>query len=196
MPYFIKHSVIAVCLIYAGLLYCSPAFAKPAASGSGAAYDSFLQAAFAQVPSKPKVLWLDRPLKAELKDLFDYSFGSLRIRYWQHNTTTAWILDEIGKEQPITMGVVIAEGNIKAIEVLKYRESRGGEIKHPFFTEQFYRAKLTQKNRKAKLSKNIDGISGATLSVRAMTKVAKVALYLHARVAPVEVAASTPQKPL
>ena len=144
---------------------------------------AFLNQVFNNEPvSKPQTLWLTKEIKQELKGLFDYEIGVLRVRYWMQGDTTAWVLDEIGKEQPITMALAIGASGVKSIQVLEYRESRGGEIQYPFFTQQFDHAVLEQSNNKLKLDRNIDGITGATLSVRAMTKVAKVALYLHSKV--------------
>ena len=144
---------------------------------------AFLNQVFNYEPvSKPQTLWLTKDVKQELKGLFDYEIGVLRVRYWMQGDTTAWVLDEIGKEQPITMALAIGASGVKSIQVLEYRESRGGEIQYPFFTQQFDHAVLEQSNNKLKLDRNIDGITGATLSVRAMTKVAKVALYLHSKV--------------
>ena len=61
-------------------------------------------------------------------------------------------------------------------KVLVFRESRGWEVRHPFFTDQFRDAGLTGE---LALDRNIDGISGATLSVRALSRLARLALYLH-----------------
>ena len=70
--------------------------------------------------------------------------------------------------------MVVSEGKIAKAKVLVFREIRGWEIRYPAFTRQFLGATYDGK----KLSKNIDGVSGATLSVWAMTKIAKIALYL------------------
>jgi Na+-translocating ferredoxin:NAD+ oxidoreductase RnfG subunit len=59
--------------------------------------------------------------------------------------------------------------------VLVFRESRGWEVRHDFFTDQFKLAKLKDENQ---LDKHIDNISGATLSVRAVRKLAQIALLL------------------
>ncbi|HCS29554.1 MAG TPA: FMN-binding protein, partial [Spongiibacteraceae bacterium] len=66
------------------------------------------------------------------------------------------------------------------IRILTYCESRGGEVRHPFFTEQFEGAQLGADDT---LDRQIDGITGATLSVRAVTRVAEAALVLAAAVA-------------
>ena len=62
------------------------------------------------------------------------------------------------------------------LKVLTFRESRGWEVKHTFFTRQFDNVGINQDQQ---LDKHIDGISGATLSVRALKKVARIALYLE-----------------
>lgn len=108
-----------------------------------------------------------------------HDLGVLRIRYWNKNGKTVWVLNEIGKEHPITVGLVVKENKIQQLKVLIFRESRGGEVRHPFFTEQFKQIGITTKN---KLERSIDGISGATLSVTALKKLARLALYFHQKI--------------
>ena len=59
---------------------------------------------------------------------------------------------------------------------MTYRENRGGEVATPSFTDQFNGAALRVDNT---LNTNIDGISGATMSVHALTRLANMALFLH-----------------
>ena len=65
---------------------------------------------------------------------------------------------------------------ILEVKVLIFRESRGWEVKYPFFTDQFKGATLVSDNN---LDRKIDGITGATLSVNALTKLGRIALLLH-----------------
>jgi hypothetical protein len=74
---------------------------------------------------------------------------------------------------------VVDSGSIARIAVLIYRESHGWEVRYPFFTNQFKGATLAATHE---LDRRIDGISGATLSVRALTRLARVALLLDAKV--------------
>lgn len=142
-----------------------------------------MEDAFGETLPPPSTLWLKADMKAELQNKFDYRLSKIRLRYWRKQAKTLWVLEEVGKEQPITMAIVVESGKIQNIEVLAYRESRGGEIKHRFFRKQFFGAGLVEaKSQKLKLNAGIDGITGATLSVRAMTKVAKVALFLTAHI--------------
>ena len=93
-------------------------------------------------------------------------------------------MEEIGKELPITIGVLvngINEGShIEQVKILAFRESRGWEVRYPAFTTQYQNVKITPPNHK--LDQHIDGITGATLSVRAVTKVARLALFFHQQV--------------
>ncbi|WNO10175.1 FMN-binding protein [Teredinibacter sp. KSP-S5-2] len=142
----------------------------------------FRQKAFAEQMPIRKSIWITKALKEQVREQLDYSFSQLRVRYWVHQNKTAWVLEEIGKEQPITFGVVVNDGHIEFLEVLQYRESRGGEIQYDFFARQFEHAQLVQDKSPWKLSQKIDGITGATLSVRASKKIAKLALFLHIQV--------------
>ena len=137
--------------------------------------DAFIAEVFADKPPKAELIWPDTELKAEIKDILGHDYKGLRIRYWKQDKRTAWILDEIGKDKPITTGFVINNGRIERVRVLIFRESRGWEVRHSFFTDQFDNATL---NDDAQLDRTIDNISGATLSVRAVTKLARVALLL------------------
>ncbi len=137
--------------------------------------DAFIAEVFADNPPKAEVIWPDKELKARIKDILGHDYKSLRIRYWKRDNRTAWILDEIGKDKPITTGFVINNGRVERVRVLIFRESRGWEVRHTFFTDQFDKAAL---NNDMQLDRTIDNISGATLSVRAVTKLARVALLL------------------
>lgn len=136
----------------------------------------FVKISFKNQAPDPKVIWLKDDLKNKIEDILSHKYSSLRIRYWKKAQRSVWILDEIGKTKPITTGIVIDKNRISQIKVLVFRESRGWEVRHPFFTKQFIDATLIDNNH---LDKNIDGISGATLSVRALTKLARVALLLN-----------------
>jgi len=157
-----------------GLLLLSAA--SLSAKGVYQTPEAFIQAGFQSEPPTQNVIWLNQPLKKTMADILGHTYSGLRVRYWGKGNRTAWVLNEIGKEKPITIGVIVRAGQLEQVAILTFRESRGGEIRHPSFTDQFINAKL--KNDHA-LDKPIDGISGATLSVRAVKKIAKLALFLH-----------------
>ncbi len=151
-----------------------------AAKGVYQTSKTFISNAFLGEISEAKVLWLTTEDKAVIAEILQHKYNRMRIRYWQLNNETVWILDEIGKEKPITVGVHIKDKKIYHFKVLTFRESRGDEVRHDFYAQQFLNAKLKGNNQ---LSQHIDGITGATLSVRATTKVARIALWLDGKIA-------------
>ncbi|MDG1494396.1 MAG: FMN-binding protein [Porticoccaceae bacterium] len=138
----------------------------------------FVAEVFAPQQAVAKVLWLTPEIRAQAAAIVDHPVRGLRIRYHQSESKSAWILEEIGKEMPITIGVVVEDNIIQQVKILAYRESRGGEVRYPAYTKQYLGAFLKDNYR---LSQNIDGITGATLSVWAVNKVAALALYYHAQ---------------
>jgi hypothetical protein len=135
----------------------------------------FLQHVFSGSSPEPGMIWLTGDIKDAAASILGHEPEFMRLRYWGDSNKSAWIVDEIGKTEPITIGVVVTGDVIEEIKVLAFRESRGWEIKHDFFTEQFVGVSLTEE---ADLTHSIDGISGATLSVRAMRNVSRLILYL------------------
>jgi hypothetical protein len=123
--------------------------------------------------NKPQRIWIDKEKQNYINTQINPSQIKLSYRYWQKNNKTVWILNVIGKERNITTGVVVKDNSIALVEVITYRESRGGQVQHERFTNQ-YKSKATNSN----LAKEIDSISGATLSVNAISKQVKLALYL------------------
>jgi len=154
------------------LLPCPPVLAEQVYLSP----ERFLAEAFVGDVPKPSRLWIKGDLKAQVRAILGHDLGVLRLRYWGRDQRSAWILEEIGKERPITVGLVVGHGRLQQVRVLAFRESRGWEVRHPFFTDQFIGAGLRTDQT---LDKDIDGISGATLSVRAMKRLARLALLLH-----------------
>lgn len=136
--------------------------------------EDFLQEVFNNELPKSQVVWVKGDLRKTLTDILGHKYAGLRVRYWQQDERSAWVLEEIGKEQPITFGIVINTGKVEQVKVLAFRESRGDEIRHRAFTQQFNGIGL----KGTQLDSHIDGVSGATLSVWAMTAVTRMALYL------------------
>lgn len=146
------------------------------AGGTYQSPEKFLDEVFDGKPPSPAMLWLNEDIKNNAQEILGHRYPGLRLRYWLTDNRTAWILEEIGKDKPITVGLVINDNTLESIKVLVFRESRGWEVRYPFFTDQFNGTGLTDGH---KLDRHIDGISGATLSVRALKKLARLALYLH-----------------
>lgn len=165
-------------LVSVGVL-CVP-MSSSAASSLADKQNNYLENVFGDTVPASKTLWLKGDLKKQVAGILQHTPGFLRARYWSDGTTYVWVLDETGKTQAITFAVRVAADHIEGFQVLAFRESRGWEIKHDFYTEQFIGAGV---NDDLTLNKPIDGITGATLSVRASKKVAQIALlftrYVH-----------------
>lgn len=88
----------------------------------------------------------------------------------------AFIDDQMGQHKPITFAVKLSpDGVVLRQEVMVYRESHGDEVCSRRFSKQFNGKTVTDALRP---NKDIDSISGATISSRAITMGVKRALVL------------------
>lgn len=138
--------------------------------------DAFVSEAFNQQIPEPDIVWVKDNLREQIENILQHKYDAKRVRYWIQDHRSVWILEEVGKKQPITVGITIDDNKISQLKVLIFRETRGWEVRYPFFSNQFNQLSLADEN---KLNGTIDGISGATLSVRALTKLARIALLLN-----------------
>lgn len=155
-----------------GLTFAGSVWAKE----KQASHEVFLAQVFGKETPKSEIKTLSALDKKTIKKILRHPVSFQRVRYWRKGNSAVWLLEEIGKHKPIAAGFWLEHGVIKKAKVLAFRESRGWEIKYPYFLKQFKGASLQENNT---LHANIDGISGATLSVRAMKKMAHIALYLN-----------------
>jgi len=93
-----------------------------------------------------------------------------------------WVIQDevLGKHEFIQWVLAVnADGSVRQIEILDYRETYGYEIRN-----EKWRAQFTGKQHGAelKLDSDIQNISGATLSCRHITDGVKRLLALHDRV--------------
>jgi hypothetical protein len=165
--------------LLAGLL----ALTGSAWAETDSAVSDYLGQVFSGDPPPAQALWLTGERKQMTTQIMGHDYPALRLRYWLRDGTSVWILEEIGKTEPITAGFTVNHSGLQDVSVLVYRESRGGEVQYPFFTRQFQGATLKSGHH---LDRDIDGITGATLSVRAMTKLSRLALFLHQQVTEAE----------
>jgi Na+-translocating ferredoxin:NAD+ oxidoreductase RnfG subunit len=135
-----------------------------------------------------QVLELTDPERAALGKALGWridgkSYPYLEVRNRNDVVGVIFLLDVIGQSEPITFAVAVtAAGTIQGVHVMIYREPHGDEIEAKRFREQFV-------GKSAKdaltLGKDIDAISGATISSRSETIAAKKSLglwsILHAR---------------
>ena len=132
------------------------------------------------VSIKMNTLKLNAVVKSQLQNTARQAFYRDELYYWtisQNDSTLAHaFLDNVlGKSMPITFLVLFnTEGEIISSEVIKYREAYGGEVGNKNWLAQFTNSTDTSQ---FKVGKNIDGISGATISVNSLTKgIQKIAI--------------------
>ena len=148
---------------FATLAIVAPAHAVVYLSVEQAQSNMFPGAAFT-----PEFKSLTKEQGAAIEKASGVSVRNRDLRVWRVSTGGWFIADQvIGKHEyiPFALGLD-AEGSVKAVEILEYRESYGDQVRNPAWRSQF-----TGKKQGAALTltKDIQNISGATLSSRHIT---------------------------
>ena len=138
----------------------------------------FVEETFAGEQPMAKAVWVTGDLKTRVKTVLGHPYRELRVRYWVLGERSAWILEEVGKVEPITLGVVVARGRIEAMKVLAYRESRGFEIRFPFFMDQYRGAQVDANTLRGRLP---DAVLGRAQQERKGFREALAQLWSNSR---------------
>ena len=123
---FTNKFLMSFILAMAFLMFMQPAKAK----GVYQTEEDFLLEVFSGKVPDQKRLILKSKLRKPIEKILKHPYTGMSIKYWQKNNQTAWILEEIGKEYPITFGMVVSNGKIAKAKVLIFREIRGWEVKN------------------------------------------------------------------
>lgn len=116
---------------------------------------------------------IPEPIKKTIEKTVHQSFFRPTLYTWKitnaDSTVFYAVVDNVlGKVQPITFLVVFSSANtIEYVEILKYREAYGAEISRKSFLDQFLGTDATSPLKKGEDIKNI---SGATISVNAISR--------------------------
>ncbi|MCW8848452.1 MAG: FMN-binding protein [Melioribacteraceae bacterium] len=107
-------------------------------------------------------------------------FGSFVYYYEIYSSNkkvaSAFLDNVLGKVKPITYMVVFNKDlSISSVDIVKYREQYGGAVGNKEWLDQF---NLKTVNSDLELHKDVDGISGATISVKSVIKGVKRLVYL------------------
>lgn len=101
-----------------------------------------------------------------------------QVKAWRASGGGWFIADDVvGKHEFITFALALtAEGKVRQVEVLDYRESYGGQVR-----EATWRAQFTGKGvaDPVRLGEDIRNISGATLSCKNLTNGVRRLLAVH-----------------
>jgi len=125
---------------------------------------------------------------AELREKIQQRLVKTKSSIWEDSYTTfiakkgdtilgyAVIVEEIGKHRPITFIVGVGvDRKIKDVALMTYREAYGGEVRDRRFLQQY---KGKQLKDPLLPFRDIQNISGATMSVEAIGRGSKKALAL------------------
>ena len=112
-------------------------------------------------------------IKYSIEKTVHQKFFKNKIYFWKiflkDKLNAIALLDNVyGKTMPITFIVIFdMRGNIIGSSIIQYREAHGGEVESKNWLSQFY-----NKNSSSsfEFGTDIDGISGATISAKSVTK--------------------------
>ncbi len=116
---------------------------------------------------------------AAIEKASDANVASKQFKVWRASTGGWFIADQVvGKHDFIPFAVALdANGAVKDVEILEYREAYGGEI-----ANARWRAQFTGKTHDStlRLTKDIVNLSGATLSSKHITDGVRRLVVTHA----------------
>ena len=136
---------------------------------------------FGVMALKPYPVALTAQQQDRLKDASSVSLPFQGNRVWKAADGSWFVVDEVvGKHEFITYAVGIApDGSVKQVEVLEYRESYGFEVADPKWLKQFVGKGAAST---LKLGKDVENISGATLSSKHLADGVKRVMTMYALV--------------
>ncbi len=139
----------------------------------GIAERSILEILDKNVSLELQKIKIDLGIKKKIEKKFRQRFFKSWLYYWTikngHEITAFALLDNVyGKTSPITFITVFSKtGDIIGCRIVKYRESHGYEVKNKKWLENF---KGKNASSLFKKDRDIDGISGATISSGSIIK--------------------------
>lgn len=139
------------------------------------------KAIFGNVAMENKPVVISAQVQEMMRDASSVSHPFTSNRIWKTAKGDWFIIDEVvGKHEMITYAIGInADGSIKQIDVLEYRESYGAEVAEPSWKDQFIGKTAAST---LKLNKDIKNVSGATLSAKHMTDGVKRVMVMYDQV--------------
>ncbi len=126
---------------------------------------------------KKEKKWLTDAQREAIGNILGEEYKERRVTYYfglneEGKPIGAMVIgNEIGRSYPITFMVVLdSDGTVKDVEIMVYREPHGWEVRFESFLSQFFGLNAGDP------FDNINNITGATLSVRSMTRGVKKAV--------------------
>jgi hypothetical protein len=111
------------------------------------------------------------------RETLGYDYPAAQVEFWRGAAFRLWDVVSRGHHGLIKARFEVRDGRIINAEILESLEQRGRSVKSARFMAQFRQAGLT---KSGKLDRQVDGITGATSSTRAVKDAAVLALKLDA----------------
>ena len=145
-------------------------------------YLSVAEAQSAMFPGEklsPAPVTLSAEQAREIEKLSGVRVRVRQVRAWRSEHGGWFFVDEVlGKHEFITWSLGLnADGSVRQIEILEYRETYGSEIRNAHWRAQFVGKRP---GAQLQLDKDIKNIAGATLSCRHITDGVKRLLATYA----------------
>ena len=119
--------------------------------------------------AEPRTISLEKKDRKRIEAASGVEVGKAELEAWKAADGSWLVFDTVmGRYEAIDIAVAItAEGEVRGVEILTYREVYGYEVRSPKWRRQF-QGKTA--DSKLKLHKDIGNISGATLSSQGITR--------------------------
>ncbi len=168
--------------IIAGLLFSAP-IAQVARAETYLTEAQAMNILFPDVPFTLQTITLSDPQRRLIQQRSGETVRNPRVRLWRGRDGQGVFVDRvIGKHEYITYAVGIDPmGKVQGIEIMDYRESYGGEVRRPAWRRQF---KGKAVGDSLKLDRDIQNISGATLSSAHITAGVRRIVHTYAALTP------------
>lgn len=136
---------------------------------------------FGVTPLKLTPIALTPAQQDHLKDVSSVTLPFQGNQVWRAADGGWFVVDQVvGKHEMITYAVGIeANGSVRKVEILEYRETYGYEVAADAWLRQFVGKSA---DSPIKLGKDVENISGATLSSKHLTDGVKRVMALYASV--------------
>lgn len=137
------------------------------------------QALFPGASLAPVDVTLNAEQAREIEQRSGLRVRDRKLRVWRAAGGGWLLVDQVlGKHEFITYALAIgADGAVRQIEVMEYRETYGGEVRNPRWRAQFAGKKA---DAPLKIDEDVRNISGATLSSVHLTEGVRRLLVTHA----------------
>lgn len=135
----------------------------------------YLEEIFQGSPPEPGYLWITPLIRSKIETVIMHGYKGFRVKYWDKDEETVWILEDTAKEQPVCVGIITYLEKIIRLDIIFSNNKWGKQVQNIHFTNQFNNIEIDESGI---LNRHIDGISGATLSVNATSRLAQLALLL------------------